>query len=67
MDRIIEVDEGRMQKIRGYMANSTRDCQSGTCDMQLSCITISGISINDGSVTDSVEQFFESVSATFYK
>ncbi|KQN53519.1 MULTISPECIES: hypothetical protein [unclassified Erwinia] len=32
MERIIEVRESRIQEIRGYMANSGKDCASGTCD-----------------------------------
>ncbi|EGJ3155048.1 hypothetical protein IGV49_004692 [Salmonella enterica subsp. enterica serovar Newport] len=32
MNRIIEVPATKIEKIRGYMANSGQDCASGTCD-----------------------------------
>lgn len=32
MERIVEVAPDKISEIRGYMANSGRDCASGTCD-----------------------------------
>ncbi|EPA1042966.1 hypothetical protein ACQZWC_004688 [Enterobacter bugandensis] len=38
MERIIEVAQTKIVDIRGYMANSSVDCASGTCDGK-GCIT----------------------------
>ncbi|MCT4708777.1 hypothetical protein MUA04_00810 [Enterobacteriaceae bacterium H11S18] len=32
MERIVEVAPSKISEIRGYMANSGKDCASGTCD-----------------------------------
>ncbi|WMY72476.1 hypothetical protein RHD99_13370 [Buttiauxella selenatireducens] len=32
MERIVEVTSKKISEIRGYMANSGKDCASGTCD-----------------------------------
>ncbi|WP_330984643.1 MULTISPECIES: hypothetical protein [Enterobacterales] len=32
MERIVEVTQTKISEIRGYMANSSVDCASGTCD-----------------------------------
>lgn len=67
MERIIEIEETRINKIRGYMANSTRDCGSGTCELQQLCVRNSTLSINDGEVAELVNTYFDDVNETFYK